>query len=125
MNKEQEALYELSSDLWYTLHEDNEKDATREYLVKYLKIESKFLQSFNVEQRESRGIYKNIPIKHDGATGPNVAFSILSVISLNNEWINETDEPVLIKIFWLISGVFTHPLATNDWNKLLKSIDKL
>ena len=125
MTEEQRILYESASDLWYTLHEDNEKDDSRRYLIKFLKIESELLQSFSIEQLESKGEYKNTPISHDGTTGQNVTFSILSVISLNASWINETDESVLLEILWLISLVLTHPLATDDWNKLFKLIDKL
>ncbi len=125
MTNEQKALYESASDLWYTLHEDNKKDDSRNHLVRFLKIESELLQTFTVEQLESRGEYKSTPIKHDGMTGRNIAFSILSVISLYADWINETDEPILLEIFWIISLVFTHPLATNEWNKLFMLVDRL
>jgi hypothetical protein len=125
MTEKQKVLYALASDLWYTLHEDNKKDDSRRYLVRFLKLESELLQSFDSDQLESNGEYKNIPISHDGTTGQNVAFSILSVISLNAHWIKETDESTLLEIFWLISLVLTHPLATSDWNKLFKLIDKL
>jgi hypothetical protein len=125
MTEDQRTLYELASDLWYTLHKDNEKDDSRRYLIRFLKIESKLLRSFNIEQLESKGEFKKIPISHDGTTGQNVAFSILSVISLNANWINESDEPLLLEILWVISFVMTHPLSANDWNKLFKLIDKL
>lgn len=125
MTEKQKILYESASDLWYTLHENSEKDSSRKYLIEFLKIESQLLQSFDIEQLESKGHYKDTPISHDGMTGRNVAFSILSVLSLNSHWINETDESTLHEILWLVALVLTHPLATNEWTRLLKLIDKL
>jgi hypothetical protein len=125
MTEKQKVLYKAASDLWYTLHEDIKQDDSRTYLIEFLKIESELLQSFNTDKLESKGKYKNTPITHDGKTGQNVAFSILSVISLNADWINETNESILLEIFWLISLVLTHPLAASDWDKLFILIDKL
>jgi hypothetical protein len=125
MTEKQKVLYESASDLWYTLHEDNEKEDSRMYLIRFLKIELELLQSFNNDQLESKGKYKNIPISHNSQTGQDVAFSIISVLSLNADWINKSDEPILYEIFWLISLVLTHPLSTSDWNRLFELIKTL